>query len=509
MSIQLVKETVAGERAVQAESQQMALEAEVLLPGGLRDEVRILYTDAVAVPMTCEAAGDQVTVSGRVDFFALYAQGDLTRVKAAQAGRDFSRVLHVKQPETAEFLPACEISGVSARVFNGRLLLHAELNLYAQGLAAQEKSVVTGIQEADAQTLEREIGVQYAVGGGRAQGLVRGEAEISSALQAEEALLAKAAARVEDIIGGADGRATVTGVIDLTACYASLLPGKPVVCAQHSLPFEQTVTLDGEAGDMLSASAEVTDTAVVLEGTENDRRLRAEIGLDVRVSAIREQTVRLVTDAFVTGGNTQAEGEEISFCTEMINEQTAESARVQLLLPEDAPRIKTALCAFVRPVLAGAMEQNGRLNVDMMLCTTLLYMTEDSGIPLSYTAEEPLRLSFPCSAGTEDMLSLSATHVEASVVAGDRAEIRCVISLQAKGERFEQVYALCGMERGGETAPGGEMALYISQPGERLWDVMKRYRLSEAAVKALNEQIRDCAAEAELPPATRLLAYRR
>lgn len=507
MSIQLVKETVVSARSLQATPQQMTVEAEVMLPGGLRDEVRVLYADARAVPQVCEASAGRVTVSGRVDFVALYAQGDLTRVKAAQVSHDFSRALNTQ--ETAEFTPLCEVSQVQSRVFNGRLLLRADLNIYASALLAQEDNVVTSVKEADAQTLEKQICTQQVVGSGSEQGLVRGEIEISDVLGATEALLTQAEARVEDIVGGADGRATVTGTIDVTACLASSLPGRPVVYAQHSLPFEQTVTLGGEMGDMLSATAEVTDTAAALEGDEQGAVLRAEVGLHVKLAAIREQTVHLVTDAFATDSETVTEGKLTSFCTEMINEQTAESARVQVLLPEGTPRIKTVLCAFARPVLAGASEQNGRLTVDMSLCTTLLYMTEDSGIPLAYTTEEPLRLHFSGNAKTEDMLSLSTSHVEASMVSGDRAEVRCVVTLHASGERYEQVFALSSMDRDEKAAVGSELALYIAQPGERLWDVMKRYRLSEAALKALNEQVKDCVADAPLPLSTRLIAYRR
>ena len=492
MSIQLVKETVISASALQAAPQQTTVEAEVMLPGGLRDEVRVLYADARAVPQVCEASAGRVTVSGRVDFFALYAQGDLTRVKAAQVSHDFSRALNAQ--EAADYTPICEISQVQSRVFNGRLLLRADLNIYASALSNQEESVVASVSEADVQTLEKEICTQIVVGSGAEQGLIREEVEISDVLGAQEALLSQAEARVEDIIGGADGRATVTGSIDLTACFASSLPGRPVVYSQHSLPFEQTVTLGGEMGDMLSASAEVTDTAVALEGDESGAVLRAEVGLHVKLAAIREQV---------------SEGKVLSFCTEMINEQTAESARVQLMLPENAPRIKTVLCAFARPVLAGASEQGGRLTVDMSLCTTLLYMTEDSGIPVSYTAEEPLRLHFAGSARAEDMLSLSASHVEASMVSGDRAEVRCVITLHADGERYAQVFALGSMERDDLAVHGSELALYITQPGERLWDVMKRYRLNEEKIKALNEPVKECAVDAPLPLATRLIAYRR
>ena len=95
MSVQFVRETIETGYPLRATPQQTAVEAEMLLPGGLRDEVRILYTDAIAAEASAENTGRSVNVSGRVIFRALYAQGDLTRVRMAESVSDFSRALHV------------------------------------------------------------------------------------------------------------------------------------------------------------------------------------------------------------------------------------------------------------------------------------------------------------------------------------------------------------------------------------------------------------------------------
>lgn len=511
MSVQFVKETVFSGQTLRAVPQQTTVEAEVLLPGGLRDEVRVLYTDAAVCPTVCEGAGNRVTISGRVDFKALYAQGDLTRVKVAEVSQDFSRPLNAEGPcENVRFTPNCEVTQVTTRVFNGRLLMKADVNIYAEALVSQEVSVVSALKDENAQALPKQLKIRRVVGEGSAQGLIRGEFEISEALEASEALFAQAEVRVEDIAGGADGRAAVTGNIDLSVCFASALEGRPVVVSTHSMPFEQTVTLSGEMGDLMSAAAFVTDAAAALEGDETGKVLRAEVGLQVKLEAISEKEIGLVTDVFSTqAGNIIAEDEEISFCMALLNEQAAESGRVQVMLPEGAPRIKTILAAFAKPVLAGAKEGGGRLNVDMLLRTTLLYMTEDSGIPVSFTSEDPLRLSFPCEAQAEDMLSLTASRVEASAIAGDRAEIRCVVGLCASGVRCEKVRAIKNVAREEKNESLRCLALYVTQPGERLWDVMKRYRLSEAAMKRFNEHVSAYAPESVLPLSTRLIAYKR
>ena len=490
MSVRMKKELIEGGMQLRAAPQQFAVEAEAALPGGLRDEVRLFYTEAQAEPAQAEAVGNRLTVSGRVNFRALYAQGDLTRVRCAEGSGDFSRVLTITPGEgSAAYTPHCEITSATARVFNGRLLLRAEMNVTAQADAARQVNAVTQVEEDGAQVLSQTLELQQCVGGGESSGLIRGEFELAPALQVEEALLAGADARVEDIIGGADGRATVTGTIDLTVCHASRMPGRPLVYTQHSMPFEQTVTLSGEMGDALSASAQTTDAAVALEGKEDERILRA----DVFASA---------------GDQLIPSGERIAYRSASVNEQTAESGRLQMILPEGTPRIKTVLAAFVQPVLVGASAQGGKLNADMLLRATLIYMTEDSGIPVAYTAEEPARMAFAADAQPEDVLTLSALRVEPSAVAGDRAEIRYVISLRAEGTRYGQAFVVTEVAQ--EPAPAAEsvLAMYRTQPDERLWDVMKRDCLPRESLLALNEQL-TADEEETLPEGTCVIAYKR
>ena len=234
------------------------------------------------------------------------------------------------------------------------------------------------------------------------------------------------------------------------------------------------------------------------------------MGLNVRVQALREQAAEIISDAFSDGGMLLSPvGERMSFCVGHVNEQTAESGRIELTLPEEQPRIKTVLAAFVHPVLAGAKSQGGRLQADMLLRATLVYMTEDSGIPVSYTAEEPLRMAFSGEIQEDDRLALRASRVEAGAIAGDRAEVRFVLSLHGEGARYRQVFAVTDVEQ--EEAPGAQavLAMYRVQGDERLWDIMKRYRLSAGSLLAFNEALAEYAPAQTLPSGMEIIAYRR
>lgn len=511
MSVRLKRETIEAGSLLRAQPQQVTVEAETTLPGGLRDDVLLFYSEAQALPLSAETAGGRVTVNGRVVFRALYAQGDLTRVRSAEEMKDFSRQLTAAAQETAaRYEPVIEVTGVTAKVLSGRLLLRAEMNVSAEAEETHPVSAVTALEEENAQVLAETVSVQHTVGEGEAQGLIKGEFDLSQALQADEALMGCGEARVEDILGGANGRATVTGTIDLTVYHASRMPGHPLVSTQHSLPFEQQVPFSGEPGEVLSASVNVTDVAAALEEGENGTTLRVEVGIDARVQTLQEEKKEIVSDVFSDAGALLIpSGERMGFCVGHVNEHTAESGRLQLMLPEDAPRIQTVLAAFVQPVLAGCKQQGGKLQADMLLRATLIYMTEDSGIPVSYTSEEPARMVFSGELGENDTLTLSASRVEAAAVAGDRAEIRYVLSLRGRGARYRPVFVVTDIAEENAPASPASVSMYRVQGGEKMWDIMKRYRLSGESLKAFNEQLKEKAPGDTLPAGMEIIAYRR
>ena len=85
-------------------------------------------------------------------------------------------------------------------MFNGRLLLRAEMNVTAQADAARQVNAVTQVEEEGAQVLSQTLELQQCVGGGESSGLIRGEFELAPALQARTrgwriSLAARTAAR--------------------------------------------------------------------------------------------------------------------------------------------------------------------------------------------------------------------------------------------------------------------------------------------------------------------------
>ncbi len=511
MEFEWIRENMETEQVIAAKPTQVAVETEVALPGGLREEARVYYADATAAVNGGELTGSRATADGRVTFHVLYGQGDLSNVRALEATADFSQVLPLKedygQLAAVRLQPKATVQNVSAKAFNGRLLLQAILNLSAEASLPRTVSFIRDVADSpEIQKANQTIAMQRTVGEGEAQNLFREEFELSDVLKITDTLFATAEAQVEDIMGGADGKAVVTGTVTIDAYHTSGLPGRLLVYTRHTMPYEQQVTLSGALGTALAAQTTVKDVAVLSQETEDGGRLmRAEIQLVTAIRAVEDQEMSVLRDAFTTGGDAlELQPRQVVFRSSTVNETAAESGRTVMALPEGSPRVKTPLLAFLRPILVSVEKQKDKLAADGVLDMTLIYQTDDSEVPVSVRQEEAFHTVFSTEALPGDDLTLTAAQVEPSAVTGDRVELKYILRLHADGVRKGEAALIA--DAAAVTAPeiGKGIVLYYLQPGETVWDLAKRYRVPLEDITRLNPNLSDHPAAG-----TPVIAYKR
>ncbi|MBR3019539.1 MAG: LysM peptidoglycan-binding domain-containing protein [Clostridia bacterium] len=512
MEFEWIRENMETEQIIAAKPTQVSVETEVALPGGLREEAKVYFADATAAVNGGELSGSRVTADGRVTFHVLYGQGDLANVRALEATADFSQALPLKedygQLAAVRLQPRAEVQHVSAKAFNGRLLLQAILNLTAEASLPRTVSFIRDVAETpDIQKISQTVAMQRTVGEGEAQNLFREEFELSDVLKITDTLFASAEAQVEDIMGGADGKAAVTGTVTIDAYHTSGLPGRPLVYTRHTMPYEQQVTLSGALGTALAAQTAVKDVAVLSQETEDGGRLmRAEIQLVTAIRAVEDQEMDTLRDAFTTSGDAlELQTRQVVFRSGTVNETAAESGRTLMVLPEGSPRVKTPLLAFVRPVLAGTeLLKDNRLAADGVLDITLIYQTDDSDVPVSVRQEEMFHTVFSTQALPDDSLTLTAAQVEPSAVTGDRVELKYILRLHADGVRKGEAALVADAASVPAAEVGKGIILYYLQPGETVWDLAKRCRVPLGDITRLNPALPDS------PDAgTPVIAYKR
>ena len=473
---------------------QAVVEGEVALPGGLREETVVLTSDAMAVLTRSTAENGRVTADGTVTFHILYTQGDPTKVNTLEASADFSHAMDVPGAQPGMDAPvSLMVEHVEASAQGGRLHLMAILRLHARAFSDEPLSVVTGIRGMDGLMLRTDTlsGVRTAASGAQ-DVLIRDECELADVLQITDTLYATAVAVVQDVMGG-EGRAAVSGQILLEVAHLSSMPSRPVVMTRHTIPFEESISLTGESGDQLSCSAIVKDVAVLSqEGLEEgSRSLRAEILLGLSASSTRSREVCLLLDAYTTQGETLAlESHPVPRALSLQQVHTAESGKMTLLL-DDYPPARTPLRATLRPIITDLIPSGGKLTVEGMMEVTLLYMTDDSDAPQVYHTEEPFRTVFACDLSLPESLTLTPSNIDVSGVTSDRVEVKYILHLDCADVQLasDPLVTQVTAQAAEEEEPG--ILLCFSQPGETLWDIAKRYRVSCDSLKSMNPSLSD------------------
>ena len=511
MDFNWIRENMETEQIIAAKPTQIAVETEVALPGGLREEARVFFADATAAMNGGEFTGNRALADGRVTFHVLYGQGDLANVRALEAAADFSQALPLKedygQLAAVRLQPRAAVQHVSAKAINGRLILQAILNLTAEASLPRTISFIRDVDEGpDIQKTEQVVAMQRTVGEGENQTLFREEFELSDVLKITDTLFATAEAQVEDIMGGADGKAVVTGTVTIDAYHTADLPGRSLVYTRHTMPYEQQVMLSGALGTALAAQTTVKDVAVLSQETEDGGRLmRAEIQLVTAIRAVEDQEMTALRDAFTTEGDTlELQTRQVVFRRGTVNETAAESGRTVMTLPEGSPRVKTPLLAFVRPVMVSTDRQKDKLAVDGVLDMTLIYQTDDSDVPVSVRQEEAFHTVFSTQAMPDDDLTLTSAQVEPSAVTGDRVELKYILRLHADGVRKGEASLVVDAAAGPAPAASKGIILYYLQPGETVWDLAKRCRVPLEDIVRLNPSLPDSPAAG-----TPVMAYKR
>lgn len=496
MDAEIIRENIDAQRVVNLKPALVTVEAEAALPGSLRERADVYLADAEAFVLGAEVAGGRVTVEGRVRFHAVYAQGDLGKLTGADAARGFTQQLNAPgelKGDTAEINLNAEVQQVSTRVFNGRLLFKATIQVSGQALLTEPASPVGEIKNAEGlETRYASVKSVHAVGRGETESLIQKELPLPESMHAAEALFGTASAQVEDITGGADGRIGVSGTIRLLVYLSGKEGSKPLLLSRHEVPFEQSVVLSGALGEAVRASAEVYDVAVALKDGEGAPIVRAEVLVHTKAVSFSENERMLLNDLYgVEAKNVEAVTLPLSTTREIVETSAAESGKLQLTLPEGSQRISEPLAAQIRPVLLEAKRANDKLIVDGAMLCTFVYLTDGSNIPVSVSTEEPFTMEFKTNALPEDVLRLAARDVEASALTGDRVEIKYILRLAATGFRQDRGEYV-GEILYGEDALGKEgIDLYFVQPEESLWQLGKRTHTAVETLKQLNPQLNE------------------
>ena len=308
-------------------------EGEVAIPGSLREATHVLHTSATAVVESADALQGRISVRGRVIFCVIYTQGAQTKAESIEATADFTHLCDAPGTvERAEAEARAWVEHAEARVQNGRMMMRANVRLYARADAVQSIEVLTTVDSPYAQTQQERISMLQTTARGSGEALVREEFTLPPELAITDTLAAWGSIRTDDVAGG-QGRVSLSGEMTLEALHTSSLPGRPLVMTRHTLPVSEAVEITGNAGEELHGRMQVKDVAAAsLDMGEGERTLRVEALLGLKAWSTRLESLEALSDAYTVSGEEVRLGrQELLLQTGTRCMHAAESGRAPLL----------------------------------------------------------------------------------------------------------------------------------------------------------------------------------
>lgn len=485
---EIMRQNVAIERVAAQAREQALVEGEVALPGGIREEATVLGCEARLVISGVEPQQDRLAMDGAVVFQVLYRQGG-DEVRVLEANCAFSHQADLPGVD-ARMRPQVRgtIQSATAQPVSGRMRLRAVTDLSARVFAPEETEIVAGIQKLDAlQTDETDYELLRHAASGTASALLREEFALDAGLPIAETLYARAAAQVSSVSGG-EGRATVEGNVFMEVFHAGSDPETPLVVTEHNFPFEHTVDLQGEPGDDLRASVQVQDVvASSVDAGDGTRVLRTETVLDIEAESFAPQTLHTLRDAYTLAGDRVALDTRAVNCLSGITALEARETDKQVLpLPADAPPVGRVLAAILTPTATGAEQVGGRVIVEGLLDSQIIYVPAGQTAAVGARQEAPFRIAFQGALPADAAIRLTASNVQAEGISPDRVEVKYVMALDADVISEAAVQLPEGVEKTEAEPERGGLIMVWPQRGETYWDIAKRLRVTVDSIKHLN-----------------------
>ncbi len=491
MNDSVLRENLEIERLAAENAEQALVEGEVALPGGIREEATVLSCEGRLVISSVEPQTDRLATDGTVVFQVLYRQGDDT-VRVLEANCAFNHVTPMQGVAT-RMHPQVKgtVQSATAQPVSGRMRLRAVVDVMARVFSPEQRAVVSGVTGVEElQTLRQANTLTRHAATGHASALLREEFELTAPPAITETLYAKATPHINGVSGG-EGRAMVEGDVVLEVFHQGAEPNAPLVVTQHIFPFEQAVDLTGPAGDDLTARVQVQDVvASSVDVGDGVRVLRTETVLDLDVESFAEETVSSLRDAYTLSGDVLNLDVQPISCFSGINRiNGTESDKLVLSMPDGSAPVGHVLATLVRPTMTGSEQMGGRTVVEGLLDTQVIYTPQSGGAAQAVRQETPFRVAFQGAIPTGASVSLTARDVQADAIAPDRVELRYKMEMDADQVQAEPV--LLPMNVSTKPAPVEKSGLVMvwPQPGEGLWDIAKRQRVTTETIAKLNPGI--------------------
>ena len=491
--LELQKKQIHMSRSKNTVSAQVTFDEDFNIPDAKPDVGSVLLKQADAVMEELRQLSEKVIIKGRLDFEILYAVEGSGRMKNLSGALTFEENVSYPGLEPGDYVRCrTKVEDISIRVVNSRKLhisavlgaelfaASAQLEEAARSLSGQEDIAVLGKDmEVVSLQLQKKDTLVVAPGKPLAQSLLWKSLSLRSMeyqaqedkmlIQAEAALFVIYEAGQEQLpMQWMEKTISFTGELPLVGCRHEMIPSVEPVLIKKEISIHPDE--DGE-----------------------NRIFHVEAVVELDMKLYLEEKVHLLCDAYSTTKEVDTSYKTAHL--ETLQMKNKAKCRITEKIPLHSTDTMLQICHSEGTVSIDRTEiVSEGIRVEGAVYVTVLYLAANDERPMQ-AAAGVIPLSHVIEAGGITpgscfTISPMLEQITTMIAPGGQGEVRAVISLDTFVLSEHEISVLDQVSFTGEQIDPNDfpgMIGYIVQPGDNLWSIAKKYRMSIERIREVNQ----------------------
>jgi len=267
---------------------------------------------------------------------------------------------------------------------------------------------------------------------------------------------------------------------------------------EHETPFTEIIDVNGaEEGMLCDIDFKIHELSYRLEqDSDGDCRV---LFIDLQIAAAGKVTYRNEIDILE-----DIYGIKESLCVAksvamldkpVFDTKTQITINDIASIPAELPEIIQIFNTIAKPYLTAARIENGKIAIEGVIDTYILYLSDDASFPIYTHKHESNFLQYIDSKDLdENMLcdvKIGVEHISYNIGLGREIQLRFILGASVKVISSEEIEYVSEITKGEPLPPADRpkcsLKIYFAQKDDRLWDVAKRYNVTLAGIMAINE----------------------
>ena len=461
------------------------VDCSIILPDYFPDVMKILRYKAKTVKNPVVSEGGTETVSGNVNIEVSYIseEGELCSCSQLQPfSHSFDCQGKISAAESEVFVGEIGCKAVNKR----RIDLHGSIEAVLRIIQAEEKQILSSAFGAGAVCKKESIETVFIAGEFLKNFTVEEKGELGYGKPPFGKIIRSSAFGEVTECHVIQDKIVTKGEIRIKVLWVPEENGenseKGPFLSEFVFPVSRMVDADGILqSDICDARYDADFPEISPSEDGQNLNIRIKIGIFARV--YRKTKTDFVSDMFSTDFESKVEREKISVINEAIPVSVTEKFFEKFELPETAEEV---IDVWMEPKVP-EIGKDGKIIIGADLC---MFAKDPDGNPLYFEKELSKEIASPAEGKQIAFYNLCTGIREEEFSFGKDGKAEISSSVLIDGTAFcslsTEAVTACSMDFEKKTGEKPAMVLFFGEKGENLWDIAKKYRVSEESIMKEN-----------------------